>query len=47
MRLEITELRQRASQSVQDKARVREVIMAHAHDAKETMAGAIDAKAGR
>jgi benzoate/toluate 1,2-dioxygenase reductase subunit len=30
----------------QDKARVREVIMAHAHDAKVTMAGAIDAKAG-
>ena len=31
-----------------DKERVREVIMAHARDAKETMAGAIDAKeAGR
>jgi benzoate/toluate 1,2-dioxygenase reductase subunit len=31
----------------EDKARVREIIMAHARDAKETMAGAIDAKAGR
>lgn len=30
----------------QDKARVREVIMAHAHDAKDTMAQAIDAKVG-
>ena len=30
----------------QDKARAREVIMAHARDAKETMSGAIDAKAG-
>ena len=30
----------------QDKARAREVIMAHAHDAKDTMATAIDAKAG-
>jgi NAD(P)-dependent dehydrogenase (short-subunit alcohol dehydrogenase family) len=31
----------------QDKARVREVIMAHARDAKETMAVAIDAKGNR
>jgi benzoate/toluate 1,2-dioxygenase reductase subunit len=31
----------------QDKARVREVIMAHARDAKETMAAAIDAKGNR